>query len=198
MAANLPKQNNFQVHFFKTKRPIKRLREEQDTPQIKVDDRSCSNFGVIQPLHQLPPNNAITHSKNAEYLAFQLDRLRDKEGRYVNHKLFLSRCISENAILNGLRVELEPTIENHDETFLNNWYEKMQQHSLRFMKGIIIFCDKTITELKAEIKNIYKILISSGIYNIDQGKLNSIHHETKSPPTKIKLQKKDKFRTRQL
>ena len=33
---------------------------------------------------------------------------------------------------------------------------------------------------------------------MDQDKLNSIHQETKSPPAKIKLQKKDKFRTEKL
>ena len=33
---------------------------------------------------------------------------------------------------------------------------------------------------------------------MDQGKLSSIHQVTKSPPAKINLQKKDKFRVQQL
>ena len=42
-----------------------------------------------------------------------------KKERYVNHILFLSRCISENVIPNSLKLELELTIGNHDETFQN-------------------------------------------------------------------------------
>ena len=80
------------------------------------------------------------------------------EGRHVSHRLFLTRCIPENVIPNGLRLKLERTVGNHNETFLNNWCEKLQQHSLGFMKDIITFCDKTITELKAEIENIEKNL----------------------------------------
>ena len=74
------------------------------------DAPSSSSFEITEPLHQQPTNNAITHPKKAEYLAFKLDRSREKEGRYVSHKLFLSRCISENVIPNGLRLEPEPTI----------------------------------------------------------------------------------------
>lgn len=79
--------------------------------------------------------------------------MREKEGRYVSHKSFLPRCVSENVIPNGFRLELEPTIGIQNVTFLNNWYEKPQQYSLEFMKDIITFCDKTIAESKAEIKN---------------------------------------------
>ena len=82
--------------------------------------------------------------------------MREKEGGYVNHKLFLACCISENIIPNGLRLELEPTIGNHDETFLSNWYEKLQQHSQGFMKDIITFCHKIITKLKVGIEKTEK------------------------------------------
>ena len=157
-APSLSEENNFQLDFFKTKRPNKRLREEQEAPQIKVDAPSSSNFEVTEPLHQQPTNNAVIHPKKAEYLkaAFKFCRLREKEGGYVYHRLFLSCCISENIIPNGLRLELEPTIGNHDETFLNNWYEKLQQHSQGFMKDIITFCYKRITKLKVGIENTEK------------------------------------------
>ena len=82
------------------------------------------------------------------------DKLREKDSRYVSHKLLLLRCISGKVVPNGFRLELELTTGNHSETFLNNWYDKLQQYLLGFIKGIILFCDKTTTDLKAEIKNI--------------------------------------------
>ena len=105
-ALNLSEDNNFQVDFFKTKRPNKRLWEEQETLQIKINAPSSSIFQVTEPLHGQPTNNANTHPKKAEYLTFKFDRSREKEGRYITHKLFLSRCTSENVIPKGLTLEL--------------------------------------------------------------------------------------------
>ena len=54
---------------------------------------------------------------------------------------------------NGLKLELEPTICNHDDDFLNNWYKNLQQYSLDFVKDVATFCDTTITCLASEIQN---------------------------------------------
>ena len=91
------------------------------------------------------------YNKKAEYLAFKLDRLRDKAGRYESHKSFLEKCITENVIPNGLKLELEPTIGKHDEEFLSCWYNKLQSFSKEFMKDIISFCIKTSSELTDDI-----------------------------------------------
>ena len=125
---------------------------------MKVDAPSSTNLTVTELLHQQLINNVITHPKSSEYFVFKLDRLTEKEWRYVNHKLFLSRCFSENAITNGLRLELEATIVNYNETFLNDWYERLKQHSVEFIKDIITFWEKAVTELKAEIENTEKKL----------------------------------------
>ena len=46
---------------------------------------------------------------------------------------------------------LEPTIRNHDQHFLDNWYSKLKQFSLSLMKDIVQFCDKTINATTTEI-----------------------------------------------
>ena len=95
-APSLSEENNFQLDFFKTKRPNKRLREEQEAPQIKVDAPSSSNFEVTEPLHQQPTNNAVIHPKKAEYLkaAFKFCRLREKEEKkedmYITDYFYLA------------------------------------------------------------------------------------------------------------
>lgn len=106
LALNLSEDNNFQVDFFKTKRPNKRLWEEQETRQIKINAPSSSIFQVTEPLHGKPTNNANTHPKKVKYLTFKSDRSRKKEGRYITHKLFLSCCTSKNVIPKGLTLEL--------------------------------------------------------------------------------------------
>ena len=58
------------------------------------------------------------HGLNAELNFLPIPPIPRKE-RYVNHILFLSCCISENVIPNSLKLELELTIGNHDETFQN-------------------------------------------------------------------------------
>ena len=52
----------------------------------------------------------------------------------------------------GLVVALEPTIGNHDQEFLDNWYSKQKQFSLSLMKDIVQFCEKTINKSAQDIK----------------------------------------------
>ena len=52
-----------------------------------------------------------------------LDRLYDKQARFESHKQFLQRCLQAAVTPRGLRIELEPSIGNHDETFLAKWNE---------------------------------------------------------------------------
>ena len=46
---------------------------------------------------------------------------------------------------------LEPTIGNHKQEFLNNWYSKLKNFSLSLMENIVQFCDKTINTTTQEI-----------------------------------------------
>ena len=72
-----------------------------------------------------------------------LNRLKDKNPRYQSHIEFLLQCTKSKLIPQGFKLELEPTIENHDQECLDTWYSNLQEFSLRLMKGIIKFCDKT-------------------------------------------------------
>ena len=67
--------------------------------------------------------------------------------------MFLTRCISKKVIPNSLKLELEPMIENHNEGFLSNWYNKFQQDSVYFVKNVVTFCYQTMTNLTTKIEN---------------------------------------------
>ena len=90
---------------------------------------------------------------NKEGVALKLNRLKEKHARYESHKEFLTRFISEKLVRKGLKLELEPTIGNPDQEFLNNWFSKLNEFSLRLMKDIVTFCDKTIGKTNEDIKN---------------------------------------------
>ena len=47
----------------------------------------------------------------------------------------------------GLEFELEPTISNRNQEFLDMWYSNLQEFSVILMKGIVRFCDKTARQI---------------------------------------------------
>ena len=111
-------------------RTSKRKREEQ-TPNILVEEAStCTlvNEDTNQMTSSLPKTPAT--NKNKEQVALKLDRLKDKLTKYESHKDFLTRCIAEKLIPKGLKLELEPTIGNFDQEFVDKWYSKLKGFSL--------------------------------------------------------------------
>ena len=70
--------------------------------------------------------------------------------------LYIYICIEQKVIPNGLKIELEPSIGNHDEQFLSKWSERMQEFSLTLMKDIVEYCDKTTTKASEEIHTMQK------------------------------------------
>ena len=87
--------------------------------------------------------------QHKEQQAMKLNRLKDKNARYQSHREFLSQCIESKLIPKGLKLELEATIGNHDQEFLDTWYSNLQEFSLTLMKGIRKFCDKTIAHINS-------------------------------------------------
>ena len=79
--------------------------------------------------------------------------MKDKQARFVSHKEFLTRCVAEELVPKRLEVALEPTIGNHDQEFLDNWYSKQKQFSLSLMKekDIVQFCDRTVHKSAQDI-----------------------------------------------
>ena len=106
-------------------------------------------------------NNETTHcsrqlgssEKNKERVALKLNRLKDKAVRYKSHKDFLSQYIAEELVPKGLKLELEPTIGNYDQKFVDMWYSKLKTFSLTLMKDIAAHCDKTIVKTEDNIKD---------------------------------------------
>ena len=74
----------------------------------------------------------------------KLNRLKEKHARYESHKEFLNRCISEKLVPKWLKLELEPTIENHDQELLDNWFSKLNESSLSLMKDMVKFDGESI------------------------------------------------------
>ena len=72
----------------------------------------------------------------------KLYRFKVKNAQYQSHREFLSQCIESKLIPKGLKLDLEPTIGNHDQEFLDMWYFNLQEFSLTLMKGIVKFCDR--------------------------------------------------------
>ena len=77
--------------------------------------------------------------KNARY---QCTKRRKKKKKCLIS--FLLQCIKSKLIPKGLKPELEPTIGNCDQEFLDLWYSNLQEFSLVLMEGILKFYDKTI------------------------------------------------------
>ena len=55
-------------------------------------------------------------------------------------------------LLNKTKLDLQPTIGNHDEEFFTCWYGKLQTFSKEFIKAIVNFCETTISKLAKQIK----------------------------------------------
>ena len=130
-----------------------------ETPVIQLNDNnfeSTSTETVIGRFgaSDFDSNNTYTGSNQARYLVSKLDRLHDKKERYQSHRQFLKKCLDNDIIPNGLRLELEPSIGNHDEDFLKNWYSKLEEYSKNFMKDVLAFCEKTNEETDANITEV--------------------------------------------
>jgi len=142
-------------------RPHKRLREQDSIPTMLVEKPSTSTL-IDEPqgidFSYLTPQRRSNNNKT--YNAVKLNRLQDKASRYNSHKEFLSQCIQNKLIPNGLKMEMEPTIGNHDQDFLDTWYSNLEDFSLVLMKQIVSFCDKTINQTEEDITKTKHVLKS--------------------------------------
>ena len=120
-----------------------------DSSERTTLDTSSSTETVIS-IDDSSENTGIQAGMSRDQLAFKLYKYEDRITRYESHKEFLSRCVKEKVIPRGLKVEVEPTIGNHDEEFVSLWNEKLKSFSLELMKDIITFCEKILTSTTAE------------------------------------------------
>ena len=126
----------------------KRPREELEPPQITITGSSASN----ESTRTLVPEDSPSKTNNGDPNIIKLDRLNDKKDRYESHISFLTRCINEKVVPKGLSIQLEPTIGNHNQEFVKNWYEKLNNFSIDLMKDIVKFCETTKSEVSEQIQ----------------------------------------------
>ena len=139
----------------------KRLRGDIEDlpPEILVSQASTSITDEGDNTNRNLLTTRLTRTHNTDVLAIKLNRLHKKSAWYNSHKDFLSRCIQEKLVPNGLELTLEPTIGNYDQEFINNWYSDLKDFSLILMKQIVTYCKKTkeksqtsIIEIEATLK----------------------------------------------
>ena len=127
--------------------------------------------------------------------------MKDKQARFVSHKEFLTRCVAEELVPKRLEVALEPTIGNHDQEFLDNWYSKQKQFSLSLMKDIVQFCEKTINKSAQDIKKTessLKRIASQSQYHAIQTEINANEDSMRKVLRQWKFEKYNnlKYRTK--
>ena len=75
---------------------------------------------------------------------------------------FYRNALNESKLIpKCLKPELEPTIGNHNQEFLDRWQSNLEKFSLTLIEGIVKFCDKTMSETAAHITSTEKALKQS-------------------------------------
>ena len=139
-----------------TNSPSKRRRDDIETPTTLVND----TLKQTDSQRTITPNDLLNDNGINQKQAMKLDRLLDKQARYESHISFLKRCITDKVVPHGLNLQLEPTIGNHDQEFLDNWYQKLNKFSFELMGDIVKFCETTKTNVSEQIKQVDETLKS--------------------------------------
>ena len=87
-----------------------------------------------------------SNEEKIKKLAFRLDRIKNKKIRFLLHKEFLEKCFRDKLTPNGLKINLELTIGNQNEEFVNQWYKIQDDCANKLMKMTIKFCETAIKE----------------------------------------------------
>ena len=102
--------------------------------------------------------------------------------RFQSHKEFHERCLKDQVIPNALKVNLEPSIGNHDEEYLKIWYQEIEELSRKLAKHTINYCDKTIVQASNDIKTVEEELLNVNATNIQVTEIKktiTINQETR-------------------
>ena len=72
----------------------------------------------LKPLRKIQ-GRKIKNEEEIKKLAFHLDRINNKKIQFLSHKEFFEKCFCDKLKPNGLKINLEPTIGNQNEKFVN-------------------------------------------------------------------------------
>ena len=98
------------------------------------------------------PRSSDDDIAKASKAAFHLNKNIDKKSRFESHREFLLKCIDEKIIPNSFIIRLEPSIGNHDEEYMKELYEDIEEFQLKRMTKTAKFCEKTIQEAEEKAK----------------------------------------------
>ena len=138
---------------------------EDVTPEILLSQASISTVEDYNTNPNLTARSARTHTTDT--IDIKLNRLCAMLAQFKSHKDFPSRCIQEKLIQKGLELNLEPTIGNYDQEFIDNWYSNLKYFSLILVKQIVTYCKKTekktqsISEIEATLKGHYAEILDT-------------------------------------
>lgn len=158
---------------------------------VSTERASSSSLTEIENTHSQLRNN------NSEKLGLKLNQKYDKLARFNSHLEFLSTCTKEKLIPRGFRIEIDPSIGNHDEAFMNKWYNKVNNLSIELMKDTAAFCQETITSTEADIKNLEDAIkqnTDKEEYNNITSTIKTFHDQTISRLKKTKTTKYRKLK----
>ena len=117
--------------------------------------------------------------------------MNDKKCRYESHEAFLKKCIENSLVPNGLKVYVEPSIGNRDDTFLAQWHSRLEPRTLT--TDVIGYCENEIAKTKNEITEIsdrLKALVTTPVFtNISK----TIDTNEKSRVNELTQRKNRKF-----
>ena len=109
------------------------------------------------------PNNERQSSYELEhnYAAIKLERLTDKIDRYRSHDGFLTKCLENIVIPTSYQVFLEPSIGNHDETFLKGYHELLTNFSTQVMKYTADYVKQKVADFEKQHETEMKTMCDS-------------------------------------
>ena len=147
--------------------------EQSDSSETLVDQTDSVNFifhtsfildnntEARQTPLRISQGRKISNEEEIKKLAFHRDQINNKKIWFLSHKEFLEKCFHDKLTPNGLKINLEPTIGNQNEEFVNQWYKIWDDCAKQLMKMNIKFCETTVKETEHEIKEINSKLQSN-------------------------------------
>ena len=149
-----------------TIRQLKRMKEQLEVPIVMVDNTQSSSTGSTEATMVAPttPYSATAEQVlNRNRNAIKLDRLVDKIDRYTSHDEFIRKCMEGNIIPNSYKIILEPSIGNHDDTFLKGYYELLDNFATQKEKSEQDLRNTTPDETFTELQKTLEVNHGKGV-----------------------------------
>ena len=113
------------------------------------------------------PFEHLTEDQNHKHIAIKLNRTVDKKDRYNSHNAFLKQCLNDKVIPFNFKFTVDPSIGNHNETFLKDWHNVIKTCQENLVKLTIEYTEITIAETEStitQLDNILKANASNQVY----------------------------------